>query len=298
MTQRFPRFYLLVAVVILAIFIFIHLTATDTSRPDQNSTSLSVQSQLPSRSTPHLAEMPPEINQSASTWMAASLQRNPFEGMDPKTVAENQPVPTGHPSYVKAKRMLDCQDILDASSDTASEVRPSSEEERETADARNKMFFDEVQKIRCKDAQPMDLATIEKLMAEAALTGDPGALTYKAIETLANEESIRSRALADINQPASEAAKVAAKDLVELAMTGNRSAIAYAYEVTATDRYGLRDPLASAAWKIVLAQSSLTNDFDPHNAQGLPPDTLSPTDREKVMVRAREIFNVCCTVKP
>ncbi|RYH61886.1 MAG: hypothetical protein EON54_09670, partial [Alcaligenaceae bacterium] len=40
-------------------------------------------------------------------------QQNYFSGLDPRIFVQNMPSPKGHPSYVRAQQMLDCQDLLD-----------------------------------------------------------------------------------------------------------------------------------------------------------------------------------------
>ncbi|WP_156370503.1 MULTISPECIES: hypothetical protein [unclassified Acidovorax] len=222
-------------------------------------------------------------------------QQNYFTGLDPHIFVQNMPPPKGHPSYVRAQQMLDCQDLLDEISDLESTGQARSVQDLELPEVQQRIFFLEVRKILCQDVPPEDRPLIQKLMTEAALAGDPGARTFKAVEKLVHEESAKKW-----NDPASENAKLAAKELLGLAMTGDPVAMSYAYEITVTDRYHLYDPVESAAWKLVLSPDPSAEILDPYIAGELLPSNVPAgnVDRDKVVARAQVIFNACCAMRP
>ena len=225
----------------------------------------------------------------------AWAEQTSYADLDPHVFVQNMPSPQGHASYVRAKKMLDCQDLLDELSDLESAGPVNSVQDLELPEVQKMIFFQEVRQILCKDVPPEDRNLIQKLMTEAALAGDPGARTFKAIERLVHEESSKKW-----SDPASENAKLAAKELLGLAMTGDPVAMSYAYEITATDRYQLYDPVESAAWKLVLAPDPSAEMTDTYITGELLPSNVLPgnVDREKVFARAQIIFNACCVVKP
>lgn len=238
------------------------------------------------------------ISDSTLTWMNASMPQGMFAKMDPEDVAK-VPLPSyGHPAADRAMLLMDCKDFAESGDAVSNELANLSGLKPDDPSVEMMMFFREVQGVRCRNVGHVDPAEVDALMAEAAAAGNPRGRTYVAAKALASSMQAEKDAQGNMSlPPVSPQAKAAARDMLELARTGDLEAIGRAYMVTATDRYGLGDPIASAAWKLVMAQDRMSSTFNPAPPGEQPPAGMSPADQALAVSRAREYFNACCVKK-
>ncbi|CAN7295625.1 hypothetical protein [Acidovorax sp. LjRoot194] len=234
-----------------------------------------------------------EVNNAA--WSYAAMPSGAYSKMDPAEFAKIPLPRSGHPSFDRANFLIFCQDYINSVDALQNPIAELTAQMPNNPSVESFIFMREVQRIRCKDIKKDEYEKIEALMNEAAEAGDPGARTYLGSKILLADLKTSESSTGTIEKrPTPAEVKTAAEQMLELAMTGNRLAVSQAYIVTSTDRYGLNDPIAAAAWKMVMFQRPDASSFDMDIPDVQLPETMSESDKSKAVARAREYFNLCC----
>ena len=232
-----------------------------------------------------------------SAWMNAAKSGGKYASIDPADFAKIPTSLKGHPSYVQASFLIQCQEFLQSRHAVEQEIKALVDSSGGNAGLEQAMFMREVEAIRCRNVAAKDYDKIDGLMREAANSGDPGAKSFFANRTLMNDMESSVDRTADGSNPKVEPsaeAKQAAKEVLSLALSGNMLAMMQARQVTRTDRYGLEDPIVSAAWRVVINQPYEAKTFDPSVFDPKKFEDLAEKDVAVVLAKAKNYFDQCC----
>lgn len=151
--------------------------------------------------------------------------------------------------------------------------------------------------VRCAGVSPSDVKQVDALMAQAAKAGEPGAQRYmldKDVQALEKSAKAGGADGAGLKQQAA-AMLAQASDLVK---RGDLPSAEIAARLTASDRFGQENKIASAAWMMLAVQESAQPFSLTHVGQDQPSfESLSPAEYNQALQQAQAMYANCCTYR-
>jgi hypothetical protein len=199
--------------------------------------------------------------------------------------------------YTRAALYQECATYLETRGHLADDIAGANQVDPSGKAAEFVTWMAERHDARCEGVSPSDVKRIDELMAQAAKAGEPGAQRYmldKDLQALEKSAKTGGPDGASVKQQAAAMLSQAG----ELVKRGDLPSAEIAARLTASDRYGQGDKVASAAWMMVAVQESAQPFSTRHLGQDQPSfASLSPAEYDQALQRAQAMHANCCSYK-
>jgi hypothetical protein len=216
--------------------------------------------------------------------------KDEFESMKPTAQELKNP-------YTRATLYQECATYLEARGHLADDIAGANQIDPSGKTAEFVSWMAERHEARCEGVSPSDFKRIDDLMAQAAKAGEPGAQRYMLGKDLQALEKTTKTGGADGASVKQQAAAMLSQ-ANELVKRGDLPAAGIAARLTASDRYGQGDKIASAAWMMLEVQESAQPFSTRHLGQDQPSfESLSADEYNQALQRARAMHANCCSYR-